>query len=83
MTHAPVVVEDTTDEDDTEDDDHDDEDSQDGGTPTEPEDAQSEDSYESDEDSFVEPPPQTRLRLREILFYDDKVGIFKARHARL
>ncbi|KLU87358.1 F-box domain-containing protein [Magnaporthiopsis poae ATCC 64411] len=25
----------------------------------------------------------TRLRLREILFYDDKVSIFKARHARL
>lgn len=26
---------------------------------------------------------RTRLRLREILFYDDKVAIFKARHGRL
>lgn len=92
--HAPVVVEDAaTDEDDTEEeDDHDedddeDDDSQDEGTPTsptEPDDGQSENSYDgSDGDSFVEPAPATRLRLREILFYDDKVGIFKARHARL
>lgn len=85
--HAPVVVEDATDEDDTEDDDNDDEDSQDEGTPTsptEPEEAQSENSYDdSDDDSFVEPVQQTRLRLREILFYDDKVAIFKARHGRL
>jgi hypothetical protein len=27
--------------------------------------------------------PGTRLRLREILFYDDRVAIFKARHAKL
>lgn len=26
---------------------------------------------------------RTRLRLREILFYDDKVAVFKARHGRL
>lgn len=87
MSHAPVVVEDATDEDDTEDDDQDDEDSQDEDTPTsptEPEDGLSEHSYdESDDDSFVEPTAQTRLKLREILFYDDKVGIFKARHGRL
>lgn len=87
MNHAPVVVEDATDEDDTEDDDNEDEDSQDEGTPTsptEPEEAQSEHSYDdSDDDSFVESVPQTRLRLREILFYDDKVAIFKARHGRL
>lgn len=87
MSHAPVVVEDATDEDDTEDDEHEDEDSQDEGTPTSPidaDDGQSENSYDgSDGDSFVEPVAQTRLRLREILFYDDKVGIFKARHARL
>lgn len=87
MNHAPVLVEIATDEDETEDDEHDDEDSQDEGTPTsptEPEDTQSEHSYDdSDDDSFVEPPPKTRLRLREILFYDDKVAIFKARHGRL
>ena len=27
--------------------------------------------------------PTTRLKLREILFYDDKISIFKARHGRL
>ncbi|KAF3769182.1 hypothetical protein M406DRAFT_287289 [Cryphonectria parasitica EP155] len=87
MNHAAAVVEDATDEDDTEDEDHDDEESQDEGTPTsptEPEDTQSEHSYDdSDDDSFVEPAPKARLRLREILFYDDKVAIFKARHGRL
>jgi hypothetical protein len=41
---------------------------------------------DSDADSFREPDhiqERTRLRLREILFYDDKVEIFKARHGRL
>ena len=41
---------------------------------------------ESDMDSFDGSdygPSKTRLRLREILFYDDKVAIFKARHGRL
>lgn len=85
---SPVVVDDATDEDDTEDDEHDDDDSGDEGTPTtptEPDEIQSEHSYdgESDDDSFVEPAPPARLRLREILFYDDKVAIFKARHGRL
>lgn len=82
-----VVVEDATDDDDTEDDDNDDDDSQDEGTPTSPaelDEGHSEHSYDdSDGDSFVEAPAQTRLRLREILFYDDKVAIFKARHGRL
>lgn len=84
---SPVVVEDATDEDDTEDDEHDDDDSGDEGTPTsptEPDETQSDHSYDdSDDDSFVEPLPSARLRLREILFYDDKVAIFKARHGRL
>lgn len=85
---SPVVVEDATDEDDTEDDEHDDDDSGDEGTPTsptEPDETPSEPSYDgdSDDDSFVEPAPPARLRLREILFYDDKVAIFKARHGRL
>lgn len=87
MSHPPVVVEDATDEDDTEDDGHDVVDSDDEGTPTsptDPDETQSEHSYaESDDDSFVEPAAKTRLRLREILFYDDKVAIFKARHGRL
>lgn len=85
---SPIVVEDVTDEDDTEDDEHDDDESGDEGTPTsptEPDETQSEQSYdgESDDDSFIEPAPPARLRLREILFYDDKVAIFKARHGRL
>ncbi|KAI0125745.1 F-box domain-containing protein [Xylariales sp. AK1849] len=44
------------------------------------------DEVESEADDFEEPESSqssTRLRLREILFYDDKVAIFKARHGRL
>ncbi|CCU76824.1 F-box domain-containing protein [Blumeria hordei DH14] len=37
------------------------------------------DSFECSEDNGT----NLRLRLREILFYDDKVAIFKARHGRL
>ena len=37
-----------------------------------------------DDDGFVEPGRgAVRFKLREILFYDDKVAIFKARHAKL
>lgn len=44
-----------------------------------------EDDEDDDDDSFVEADRLARpkLRLREILFYDDKVAIFKARHGRL
>ncbi|KAK4103094.1 hypothetical protein N658DRAFT_565543 [Parathielavia hyrcaniae] len=39
---------------------------------------------EEEEDGFVEPGcGGVKLNLREILFYDDKVAIFKARHGRL
>lgn len=46
------------------------------------------DDGESDEDSWdgasdCDGNGKVRLRLREILFYDDKVAIFKARHGRL
>ena len=44
------------------------------------------DHDDSDTDSFdgsEDGPSKVRLRLREILFYDDKVAIFKARHGRL
>jgi hypothetical protein len=37
------------------------------------------DSYDGSEDGRN----KVRLRLREILFYDDKVAIFKARHGKL
>jgi hypothetical protein len=44
------------------------------------------DHDDSDTDSFdgsEDGRSKVRLRLREILFYDDKVAIFKARHGRL
>ena len=82
--------EDTSEEENDDDDDEDDEtDDEDEGTPTSPTDPDETQSEHSDgadsEDSFVEPDNgnKTRLRLREILFYDDKVAIFKARHGRL
>ncbi|GAB1311399.1 hypothetical protein MFIFM68171_01609 [Madurella fahalii] len=43
-----------------------------------------EDGEDDDDDGFVEPGSGgLKLRLREILFYDDKVAIFKARHGKL
>jgi hypothetical protein len=89
---------DDDDEDDDEDDDDDNDETEDedgggdgvdGGTstgPTDPDETQSENEGgdDSDDDSFVEDQAfRTRLRLREILFYDDKVAIFKARHGKL
>ena len=75
-----------TDNDDDDDDENDDEDGA-PTSPTDPDETQSENSgaEDSDDDSFVEPevPDRTQLRLREILFYDDKVAIFKARHGKL
>ncbi|KAF2399925.1 hypothetical protein EJ06DRAFT_582524 [Trichodelitschia bisporula] len=41
------------------------------------------DDSDDDLDSAVEDKKVPRLRLREILFYDDKVSIFKARHGKL
>lgn len=39
---------------------------------------------DDDDDGFVEPGQgEAKLRLREILFYDDKVAIFRARHGKL
>jgi hypothetical protein len=49
---------------------------------TESEDDDDEDEETDDEDGTVS-RKGPRLRLREILFYDDKVAIFKARHGRL
>ncbi|KAI5862127.1 hypothetical protein GGS23DRAFT_107070 [Durotheca rogersii] len=74
----------------TEDDDDDDDDANDDNTnasPTEADDdfTDASDDAESETDSFQGDPAGSaaRLRLREILFYDDKVAIFKARHGRL
>ncbi|KAG9248449.1 hypothetical protein BJ878DRAFT_37032 [Calycina marina] len=41
------------------------------------------DDSDSDSDGFDDGRSKVRLRLREILFYDDKVAIFKARHGKL
>jgi hypothetical protein len=49
---------------------------------TESEDDDDEDEESDDEDGTVS-RKGPRLRLREILFYDDKVAIFKARHGKL
>lgn len=55
--------------------------------PLDPDETQSDDSGgdDSEDDSFVEDVAFSvpRLRLREILFYDDKVAVFKARHGKL
>lgn len=73
---------DENDENDEEDDggdnvDGDDEDDEEADTESEP-------SLTEDEQSDIEEDKsRTRVRLREILFYDDKVSIFKARHGRL
>ena len=41
------------------------------------------DDPSSEEDDTVAQSPQIKMKLREILFYDDKIAIFKARHGRL
>ncbi|AEO65445.1 uncharacterized protein THITE_68231 [Thermothielavioides terrestris NRRL 8126] len=60
-----------------------------GGTNGEDEEDEEEDDDDDDEededdddDGFVE-PGGIKLKLREILFYDDKVAIFRARHGKL
>lgn len=82
----------TDDEDEDEDDASDDEDDEDDGTavaPMDPDETESDmsDHDDSDNDSYsgsdYDVQSKVRLRLREILFYDDKVAIFKARHGRL
>jgi hypothetical protein len=81
-------------DDDDEDDgseDEEDEDEDDNGTVAplgiDPDETESEMSEheDSDTDSYVSSDDisKVRLRLREILFYDDKVSIFKARHGKL
>lgn len=78
------------DEDDS-DEDEDEDEEDDNGTAIAPMDADEtesdvSDSDESDSDSLdgsEDGRSKVRLRLREILFYDDKVSIFKARHGKL
>jgi hypothetical protein len=53
--------------------------------PDETESESSDSLDDSDDDSELsdDERPEVRLRLREILFYDDKVEVFKARHGKL
>jgi len=82
---------DDEDDDDGSDDEEEDEDEDDSGTVApvgiDPDETESEmsDHDDSDTDSYVSlgDTAKVRLRLREILFYDDKVAIFKARHGKL
>jgi len=82
---------DGSDEDGSDEDDDDDDDDDDNGTATapqvDPEETESEpsdhDDSDSDSDGSDDGRSKVRLRLREILFYDDKVAIFKARHGKL
>lgn len=79
----------------SEDEDHDETEDEDGAAPAntvgDADETQSEGHSDGgddsdDDDGFVDPDhaqDNARLRLREILFYDDKVAIFKARHGRL
>lgn len=88
-----TTSEEDDDEDGEEEDDSTDSDEDDDNTPTtatsDPDEAQSdndaaEPEEDSDDDGFVDPDKGgIKLRLREILFYDDKVAIFRARHGKL
>ncbi|KAK4690406.1 hypothetical protein P7C71_g6375, partial [Lecanoromycetidae sp. Uapishka_2] len=82
-----------TDDDGQDTDHHDDDDDSDDGAPSPPppaaqvdddSDAGERSPLSEDEDDSVEPGKRkVRFKLREILFYDDKISIFKARHGRL
>ena len=75
---------DEDDDDDDGDEDVEDEAVEDGSGDTESDEDDEEDVETDDETGGTESGRGTaRLRLREILFYDDKVAIFKARHGRL
>ena len=52
-------------------------------TESEGSDADHDDSDDESSDAYESERKGPRLKLREILFYDDKVAIFKARHGRL
>ena len=91
-----VVIGDADEDSDADDDDHDEDDDDDDDetaagapAPTDADETESdvgeESNGESDDDTcaFDDGKKRPKLRLREILFYDDKVSVFKARHGRL
>lgn len=69
--------------DDDDDDDNDDDDDDDDDGEDDADDTESEASGGSSGSDAAEENNHARLRLREILFYDDKVAVFRARHGRL
>ena len=85
--HA-IDEEDADDEDDDDDndgEDADDENEEDEDDDDEEEESDDEEPVDEDDDSVFEDTTKAgvRLKLREILFYDDKIAVFKARHGRL
>jgi hypothetical protein len=88
---AVIDEDEDDDEDDASEDDEEEEEDDDNGTaiaPVDPDETESEasDHDDSDSDSSTSSEDErskVRLTKREILFYDDKVAIFKARHGKL
>ena len=79
-----ISASDEEDEDeDADDEDLDEVDDEDEEDDTESDDDDADDDTDSEPDEGLADKIVGRLRLREILFYDDKVAIFKARHGRL
>ena len=70
-------------DDDGDDDDDEDEEEDDVEEEVETESEDDEIEEDSDDEDGLDGRAVGRLRLREILFYDDKVAIFKGRHGRL
>ena len=52
-------------------------------TPNEEDDMGDDDVVSSEEEEDLSTGKQVKMKLREILFYDDKISIFKARHGKL
>lgn len=73
-----ATVDNDDDHEEEEDDEHDNTDEE-----NEQDDTESDSSSTDGDSDSAESSSQARLRLREILFYDDKVAIFRARHGRL
>ena len=73
----------TDDDDDDISDDHDEHEQEDNGGASDDFELVTDEEYVESENEKQKEKSKPALRLREILFYDDKVSIFKARHGRL
>jgi hypothetical protein len=84
--YAPLVEGDVTDDDELEEGEIDEDEDVPEGDEGSDDDIETDVWDDDDDDDFEAEMAGTRrirLRLREILFYDDKVAVFKARHGRL